>query len=263
MLLTATASSAFATVFGSDEMPAVPPAVANVLGDQGEGCKLTGTQVARSASSGTLWFVISSCGGSGGQPTWLLLSTPSGSRIVLDNQSAFNIETYDQKTENLPDIDVISGLSAGQKSTDHYSFDGNKYALISSASSNVLGQIAVHCAYDEIMQAIGVHSENDDCQIQVGPLDDSGPEKDLLLVYSQQETKTLTRVWVLSASSRLHIVLEDKVNNQDDYLSKSLLGNNVKLGPSKSHGHRDICFAQTDIKWSCWTYNGSKYARKP
>lgn len=111
---------------------AVPKAVADAAGGQTDQCTVTGKYLVTRAGD-KLWFVANSCGGSGGQPMDLVLSTRAGTKSVL-SEFGLGMTIKYVTTNGMPNIVVQHG-GPGISETEDYRFSGTKYISVASFSA--------------------------------------------------------------------------------------------------------------------------------
>jgi hypothetical protein len=231
-----------------DDLGNLPKVIRQAAGDPGKGCHLRGKPIAVRDRPHTLWFVASTCGGSAGQPMFLVYQTRAA-KLVLAAGTTLSMKIADELNHGLPDVITEYGDNCCGFSSTEYRFDGNEYQDISHAQTGDFNQFTGLEVPPDVKAVIGDYGANEGCTLSGGPITVTDRDAVALLVVSScGDSNDIFPVWVVMLTPTPRVILQDRSSDSLD------------LGPQQFRGQPDICLGDGGQK--CWHFDGKTYVRK-
>lgn len=229
-----------------------------------EECRFTGKRVSYLSGKGDLWFIVNTCGGSGGAPMSIALVSNGHVSVIFETTAKSSITILDENHGGFPDLQVVGAMAAYGVEIETFRHVGKSYTTAEFYRDMLLSQQTGWEALPDVSRDFLLKQAKKNTCIQQAfkdseevkgyPLADGG----IHLVSSECLDNGKIPLWVIAAQPSAHLILHATTTNSQS--SSAVL----RSGPGKAHGLSDLCILNDDDKPTarCWRYDGATYRPK-
>lgn len=234
-----------------------------------EECRFTGKRVSYLSGKGDLWFIVNTCGGSGGAPMSIALVSGGHVSVLFETTAKSSITILDENHGGFPDLQVMGAMAAYGAEIETFRHVEKSYTTAEFYRDMLLSQQTGWEALPDVSRNFFLKQTKKNTCIQQAfkdneavngyPLAEKNADGDIHLVSSECLDNGKIPVWVIAAQPTPHIILHASTTSSQS-------GSPVlRTGPGKAHGLSDLCILNDVDKPStrCWRYDGATYRPLP